>query len=144
DFTNPQAGRDLKSGRAYDHDADLRSSEAVRVFLAELFPPTAQPAPPLTLKASPPRGIPEKVLKVLEYVDKHGEAMDGYEGGRSFGNFERRLPLTDDKGRRLRYREWDVNPLRPGVNRGVERLITGSDGTAYFTDDHYATFRKIR
>ena len=65
---------------------------------------------------------------MLEYVDKHSEAMAGYEGGRTFGNFERRLPMNDKSGGRLKYREWDVNPLRPGVNRGVERLITGSDG----------------
>jgi guanyl-specific ribonuclease Sa len=91
-----------------------------------------------------PKGVPDKVLKVLEYVDKHGAAMEGYEGGRSFGNFERRLPQTDDKKRRIKYREWDVNPLRPRVNRGPQRLITGSDGSAYYTDDHYDTFKKIR
>ena len=77
-------------------------------------------------------------------VGDYPDAMDNYEGGRTFGNFERRLPQTDDMGRRLKYREWDVNPLRPGVNRGPERLVTGSDGTAYYTDDHYSTFKKIR
>lgn len=91
-----------------------------------------------------PKGVPDKALKVLEYVDKHEAAMDGYEGGRSFGNFERRLPQTDDKKRRIKYREWDVNPLRPGVNRGPERLVTGSDGSAYYTNDHYSSFKKIR
>jgi dienelactone hydrolase len=149
DFTNPAAGGNLKSGRAYDPDADQRAEAAIRQFLAVIFetspPKTAAPAPaksPAALET--PKGIPEKVLKVLEYVDKNGEAMPGYEGGRTFGNFERRLPQTDDKGRRIKYREWDVNPLKPGVNRGPERLITGSDGAAYYTDDHYATFKKIR
>jgi dienelactone hydrolase len=142
DFTNPQAGRNLKSGRAFDHDADQRTAEAIRLFLAETFPPPTRA--PMTAREPAPKGIPDKVLKVLEYVDKHGEPQDGYEGGRTFGNFERRLPITDEKGRRIKYREWDVNPLRAGVNRGVERLITGSDGGAYFTDDHYATFKKIR
>jgi dienelactone hydrolase len=143
DFTNPQAGRDLKSGRAYDPDADQRASDAIRLFLAETFPPAKGPP---TAKSPPtaPAGIPEKVQRVLTYVDKHGEPMDGYEGGRTFGNFERRLPVADDHGRRIKYREWDVNPLRPGVNRGPERLVTGSDGSAYFTADHYATFKKIR
>jgi dienelactone hydrolase len=142
DFTNPQAGRDLKSGRAYDPDADQRAADAIRLFLAETFPPPTKPV--TAVKPSAPRGIPDKVFKVLEYVDRHGEPMAGYEGGRSFGNFERRLRITDDKGRRIRYREWDVNPLRPGVNRGAERLITGSDGRAYYTDDHYSTFKRIR
>jgi dienelactone hydrolase len=146
DFTNPQAGRDLKTGRAYDPDADQRAADSIRLFLAEAFPQAKEDAP--KSKAPPAKaaakGIPDKVTKVLEYVDKHGEPMDGYEGGRTFGNIERRLAQTDDKGRRIRYREWDVNPLRPGVNRGAERLVTGSDGSAYYTDDHYSTFKKIR
>jgi dienelactone hydrolase len=143
DFTNPQAGRNLKTGRAYDPDADKRSAEAIRLFLAETFPPSTKPEKTPAPKTAA-KGVPDKVLKVLEYVDKHAAPLEGYEGGRSFGNFERRLPQTDEKGRRLKYREWDVNPLRPGVNRGPERLITGSDGSAYYTDDHYKTFRKIR
>src|SRR5689334_1350768 len=105
-----------------DADADQRSADASRLFLAETFPSEPKTAPPA--RAESPKKIPEKVLKVLEYVDKHGEPMQGYEGGRTFGNFERRLPTTDDKGRRIRYREWDVNPLRPGTNRGPERLVT--------------------
>jgi guanyl-specific ribonuclease Sa len=132
----------LKSGRAYDSDADLRSADAIRLFLAEMFPPPVKSAVPA--KASAPKGIPDKALRVLEHLDRHGQTMDGYEGGRTFGNFERRLPSTDDRGRRIRYREWDVNPLRPGINRGAERLVTGSDGSAYFTDDHYSTFKRIR
>jgi dienelactone hydrolase len=146
DFTNPQAGRNLSTGRAYDPDADQRSADAIRLFLAETFPPAAKKPPAARAPASKPaaEGIPAKVLKVLEHVDRYHEAPDGYEGGRTFGNFERRLPQADDKGRRIKYREWDVNPLRPGVNRGPERLITGSDGSAYYTADHYSTFKKIR
>ncbi|MFO0807382.1 MAG: dienelactone hydrolase family protein [Gemmataceae bacterium] len=147
DFTNPQAGRNLKTGSAYDADADARGHAHVRAFLAEsLAAPQATVAKSPTPKAAPlpAKGIPEKVLKILAYVDEHGEAMPNYEGGRTFGNFERRLVLNDSQGRRIRYREWDVNPLRPGVNRGAERLVTGSDGSAYFTDDHYNSFKKIR
>jgi ribonuclease T1 len=106
--------------------------------------PNPPPAPGIVTKQTPPAGVPAKVMQVLEYVDKHGEAMPGYQGGRAFGNFERRLPQTDAQGRRIRYREWDVNPLRPGVNRGAERLVTGQDGSAYYTADHYETFIKIR
>lgn len=143
DFTNPLAGRNLKTGRAYDADADQRSAEAIRLFLAETFPPVAKGEKAPVAKTAP-KGVPDKVFKVLEHVDKQSTPIDGYEGGRSFGNFERRLPQADDKGRRIRYREWDVNPLRPGVNRGGERLVTGSDGSAHYTDDHYSTFKKIR
>ncbi len=144
DFTNPQAGRDLKTGRAYDADGEERAMFAIKAFLFETFPPEkAKPVEPK--KGTPaPKEIPDKVMKVLEFVDKNGEAMDNYEGGRNFGNFEKRLPQTDDKARRIRYREWDVNPLKPGVNRGAERLVTGSDGSAYYTKDHYDSFIKIR
>lgn len=96
--------------------------------------------PPIEL----PEGVPAKVGKVLAYVDAHNKAMENYEGGRNFGNFERLLPQRDEKGRPIKYREWDVNPLRRGVNRGAERLITGSDGSAHYTDDHYKSFKKIR
>lgn len=156
DFTNPQAGNDPKTGRAHDPDADKRATDAIKSFLAESFSPPAKSAKvpePVTLTrpASPPSstaprmaGVPEKVLKVLEFVDKNDQAMPNYEGGRNFGNFERRLPQADRAGKRVRYREWDVNPLRPGVNRGAERLITGSDGSANYTSDHYSTFKKIR
>lgn len=142
DFTNPQAGRDLKSGKAFDHDANQRSDDAIRIFLAEMFPPPVKTSS--QVRTTAPKGIPDKVLRVLEYVDRNDDAMDGYEGGRNFGNFERRLRVSDERGRRIRYREWDVNPLRAGVNRGAERLVTGSDGSAYYTDDHYNTFKKIR
>lgn len=146
DFTNPLAGRNLKSGRAFDPDADARTADAVRTFLAEMLPPPvkAVAAVPKVAPKAAPKGVPEKALRVLEHVDRTGDAMDGYEGGRTFGNFERRLPQTDARGARVRYREWDVNPLRPGVNRGAERLVTGSDGSAYYTADHYDTFTKIR
>lgn len=150
DFTNPQAGRNLKTGRAHDPDADQRTNDAIKLFFAETFhtaakqPPTAAKPGPAPKPASSSSGAPEKALKVLEYVDKNNEAMTGYEGGRNFGNFERRLPQSAANGQRIRYREWDVNPLRQGVNRGGERLITGSDGSAYYTGDHYATFKKIR
>jgi dienelactone hydrolase len=154
DFTNPQAGSDLKSGRAYDADADQRSFDAIKAFLADCLLPAADPGltpraaarPANPPSAAPPaiRNVPEKFLKVLDYVDKNNQSMPGYEGGRNFGNFERRLPQTDRTGKRIRYREWDVNPLRPGTNRGAERLITGSDGSAHYTLDHYETFKKIR
>jgi dienelactone hydrolase len=145
DFTNPQAGRDLKTGAAYDADADRRATAAIKAFLSEaLAAPTPPAAARPVAKPAVPAGVPERVLKMLEYVDKHGDAPDSYEGGRTFGNFERRLPLNDAHGRRIKYREWDVNPLRSGVNRGPERLVTGSDGSAHFTDDHYRTFQRIR
>ena len=84
--------------------------------------------------------IPEKALKVLKYVRENGVGMSGYAGGRRFGNFEGLLPKKDASGKRIDYQEWDVNPKVQGKNRGTERLITGSDGKGYFTNDHYGSF----
>jgi guanyl-specific ribonuclease Sa len=95
-----------------------------------------------------PEGIPAKVATVLEHIDNDHQAPDGYEGGRTFHNFgranEERLPLKDKEGNAISYQEWDVHPKIHNVNRGAERLVTGSDGSAYYTSDHYRTFTKIR
>ncbi len=91
-----------------------------------------------------PRGVPAKVARVLKHIDETGRAPNGHVGGRAFGNFEKRLPKNDKSGHPVRYQEWDVNPKIRGKNRGAERLITGSDGSAYYTRDHYRTFTKIR
>jgi dienelactone hydrolase len=143
---NSQSIRDRNQGvTAYDSKADQRSFEIMKLFLNESFgqgkavSKANEPAQP---KA--PAGVPEKAMKVLRYVDKEKAPMKGYEGGRTFLNIEKHLPKKDDKGKSITYQEWDVNPHTPGVNRGAERLITGSDGSAYYTDDHYKTFKKIR
>lgn len=125
------ADRDNTAGRGSESAPDSKSRTRDQAESKDA-PPTLPP------------GVPAKVGAVLSYVDEHGKAMSGYEGGRTFLNLERHLPGTDQRGRRITYREWDVNPLRPGVNRGAERLVTGSDGAAYYTKDHYESFLEIR
>jgi ribonuclease T1 len=88
--------------------------------------------------------VPTKALKVLKYVRENGVAMGGYVGGRKFGNYEGLLPKKDASSRKINYQEWDVNPKIQGKNRGAERLVTGSDGKAYYTDDHYGSFVLVR
>ena len=58
DFTNPAAGRDAKTGRAYDADADQRAADAVRLFLAEVFQPAAK-TPAAARQAAGPEGRPQ-------------------------------------------------------------------------------------
>src|SRR5215471_6514695 len=79
--------------------------------------------------------VPEKAREVLAEIQKrNGEPLPGYVGGRVFGNRERRLPRGD-------YREYDVNPKRPGKNRGTERIVIEQrTGKAYYSRDHYETF----
>ncbi|MBN8679709.1 MAG: hypothetical protein J0M29_15885 [Chitinophagales bacterium] len=86
---------------------------------------------------------PDYVLEVLQHVRKNGDAPDGFVGGKEFQNREKRLPAKDSGGKKIRYSEWDVHPKKQGQNRGPERLVTGSDHSAYYTKDHYKSFLKI-
>ena len=88
--------------------------------------------------------IPAKVYRVLQYVKENGKAMPGYVGGRTFLNRERRLAMKDNAGKKIKYQEWDVNPKKNGVNRGAERLVTGSDNRAWYTNNHYQTFAEVK
>lgn len=87
--------------------------------------------------------VPEYALKTLAYIEEHGEAPEGYVGGRTFQNREKKLPKEQD-GEKIKYQEWDVHPKVEGKNRGAERLVTGNDQSAYFTADHYRSFIKIK
>ncbi|MEP6748616.1 MAG: ribonuclease domain-containing protein [Bacteroidota bacterium] len=89
-------------------------------------------------------GIPQKVYDVLKYIRENNQAMPGYVGGRIFSNREEVLPREDNNGKPVLYHEWDVNPKIAGQNRGTERIITGSDGRAWYTNDHYQTFKEIK
>lgn len=88
--------------------------------------------------------IPQKVYEVLRYIRDNNHAMRGYVGGRVFSNRERIVPEFDEKGNPIDYREWDVNPKVKGQNRGAERIITSSNNRAWYTDDHYKTFKEIK
>lgn len=89
-------------------------------------------------------GAPDHALRTLDFVLKNGEAPPGFVGGRTFQNREKQLPKADAQGKKIQYREWDVHEKEPGRNRGPERLVTGSDGSAYYTANHYKTFKKLR
>jgi guanyl-specific ribonuclease Sa len=92
--------------------------------------------------------VPQKAKDIAEQVkNNNGRAPDGYQGGRTFKNDGRRkqevLPKIDSSGNPIVYKEYDVNPRQPGVNRGSERIVVGSDGNAYYTSDHYISFTRI-
>ena len=89
------------------------------------------------------RNAPDYVYAIWDYVRENGKAKPGYVGGRTFFNREKRLPLNDVASRKIKYREWDVHPKIEGKNRGAERLVTGSDGSGYYTKDHYRTFTRL-
>ncbi|MEK7361917.1 MAG: ribonuclease domain-containing protein [Pseudomonadota bacterium] len=59
--------------------------------------------------------------------------------GRVFGNREKILPARQGGY----YREYTVKT--PGASdRGARRIVAGTSGEYYYTDDHYNSFRRIR
>jgi guanyl-specific ribonuclease Sa len=91
--------------------------------------------------------LPKNVADTLAHIRASRAAPPGFRGGELFKNDGRRggqrLPVADEAGNPIKYQEWDVNPHQRGVNRGAERLVTGSDGKAYYTRDHYETFTQV-
>jgi ribonuclease T1 len=130
--TNPA----LSGGKAA---SDVSTPPAAASNTRSMPVPTMDRTPP---NVSTDTRIPAKAFKVLKYVRENGVAPSGYEGGRRFGNYEKRLPQKDGN-QRINYQEWDVNPKIQGKNRGAERLIT-SPVKAYYTGDHYRTFIEMK
>jgi ribonuclease T1 len=124
--------------RLTDFTTDVKDKSALPV------PDTIQ----ATTTQSKPSGdfqtkIPDYVITVYNYILQNDKAPQGYVGGRIFQNRERHLNDYDENGNKITYREWDVHPKLKGKNRGAERLVTGSDKSAYYTSDHYQTFIKL-
>lgn len=83
------------------------------------------------------------VKRVLDRIDEKGSPFPGYSGGKTWRNDRGQLPDIDNAGDPMRYREWDLD-LPGSLGRTNRRILTGSDGSAYLTYDHYDTFIKIR
>jgi guanyl-specific ribonuclease Sa len=111
-------------------------------------PSTAGAAGHSRTVSAAPAGVRSKALYVLSVLDATGRSPSGYVGGRQFMNDGRggtsALPRRDGSGRALTYHEYDVNPKVDGVDRGPERLVVGSDDSAYWTSDHYVTWSRLR
>ncbi|WP_367129214.1 ribonuclease domain-containing protein [Saccharothrix sp. HUAS TT1] len=92
----------------------------------------AEPLPPLDQHTLPP--LPPGVVR------------DRYVGGMQFNNSGGAmiLPVVDNTtNAQIHYREYDIRPFTFTYERGGERVVVGSDGNQYYTDDHYKTFRRI-
>ena len=91
--------------------------------------------------------IPQKARDALEKIDKDPDAyLEDYNGNYPFkdqpnkAKRETKIPNPNVAS----YKEWDINPYKYGQNRGTERVVTGSDGSAWYTPDHYKTWYQIR
>jgi len=82
--------------------------------------------------------LPQEARETLALI-KQGGPFPYKRDGVVFGNRERRLPAQPSGY----YREYTV-PTPGARDRGARRIIAGTPGEFYYTDDHYNTFRRIR
>ena len=81
--------------------------------------------------------LPAEARDTLKLIDQGGPFPYSRDGV-VFGNFEKILPKQD----RGYYHEYTVKT--PGESdRGARRIVTGTGGERYYTDDHYKSFRRI-
>jgi ribonuclease T1 len=91
--------------------------------------------------------LPKEGLKTLELIQKGGPFPYKEKDGSTFSNREGTLP----KQKRGYYSEYTVKTPY-ARNRGAKRIVAGkgttgdpaSSGEYYYTDDHYATFKRIQ
>jgi ribonuclease T1 len=81
--------------------------------------------------------LPAEARDTLKLIDQGGPFPYSRDGV-AFGNFEKILPKHD----RGYYKEYTVKTPGEG-DRGARRIVTGTGGERYYTDDHYKSFRRI-
>ena len=81
--------------------------------------------------------LPREAIESIALIRKGGPYPHERDGA-VFSNREKRLPARE----RGWYREYTVRT--PGERtRGARRIVAGRDGTLYYTDDHYRSFKRI-
>jgi ribonuclease T1 len=82
--------------------------------------------------------LPPEARQTLALI-KRGGPFPYRRDGAAFGNRERRLPAKEQGY----YREYTV-PTPGAQDRGARRIVAGRGSEYFYTDDHYASFRRIR
>ena len=81
--------------------------------------------------------LPKEAIETIALIIKGGP-FPYQRDGVTFGNREKILPPRE----RGWYREYTVKT--PGERtRGARRIVAGRDGTLYYSDDHYRTFKRV-
>jgi len=94
--------------------------------------------------------VPGEAHEILDEIDKSGTTPQGVRGPtEEFLNDGRNgsalLPTVDADGNPITYREWCGSSNMGGDPAAVrDRIVTGSDGSAYYSPDHYKTFYFMR
>lgn len=95
-----------------------------------------------SLNEIPFAALPKEARQTVLLI-KQGGPYPYRQDGKTFGNYEGHLP----KHKRGFYREFTVTT--PGArNRGAKRIVAGGRPPEpleyYYTEDHYATFKRVR
>jgi len=93
--------------------------------------------------------LPQNVQDAFHRYNNHGwrgtpPGVRNVDAGRLWRNDRGQLPTHDRVGNPITYREFDVNSRIIGQNRDAQRFLVGNDGSIFFTDNHYASFIRIR
>ncbi len=82
--------------------------------------------------------LPREARETLRLI-RRGGPFSYERDGAVFGNYEKLLPRRE----RGYYREYTVK-TPAAKNRGARRIVAGTGGELYYSDDHYRSFRRIR
>lgn len=88
--------------------------------------------PTMTVAQLPPEGV--ATLRLIADGGPFPYSKDGV----TFGNREGLLPKHPSGW----YHEYTV-PTPGEGDRGARRIVTGDDGSRFYTSDHYASFREV-
>lgn len=106
---------------------------------AQTSPQRDQDSPDPALATVRLADLPAEAQEVVAAIDAGGPFAHPDSDGSRFGNYEGVLPQRP----RGHYRKYTVPT--PGLDhRGARRIVVGADGVMYWTDDHYASFARIR
>lgn len=86
----------------------------------------------------------DKLWKKAQGPKEYGNMPENKSGGHI-------LPEKDVNGNPITYTEYDVKPPEPivkengklGLDRGKHRIVVGSNGSIYYSPDHYLTFIRL-
>lgn len=120
--------------------AALRTLVAILAvaLAALLLPAQAQRASPAIATEVAVAQLPREARATIALIHKGGPYPYARDGA-VFSNREGQLP----RQKRGYYREFTVKT--PGERtRGARRIVAGAGGELYYTDDHYASFRRVR
>ena len=103
-----------------------------------------------TIKVGEIDSLPQNAKNMFNKYDSSGwkGSVSGQTSGTAAGskylNRDVKLPTTDSAGSSITYKEFDVNNKLPDAGRDAQRFVRGSDGSVYYTNDHYGTFTQIK